>query len=128
MVTKNPFYNVHVKDFRNFMKDIKKVKENITKDYIMDLMIGKYIESEDDFYKFIFKSVINFSFDRFSNLFHEELDENLIPIIFNIIFLFLTQRQKSIKKEMRKDLCTLLYYLNIDIDIYNNIIFDKLFY
>jgi len=117
MVTKNPFYNVHVKDFRNFMKDIKKEKENITKDYIMDSMIEKYIENEDDINRFIFKSVINFSFDRFLNVFHEELDENLIPIIFNIIFLFLTQRQKGIKKEMRRDLCTLFETLKLEVKV-----------
>ena len=116
-VTKNPFYNVHVKDFRNFMKDIKKEKENITKDYIIDSMIEKYIENEDDINRFIFKSVINFSFDRFLNVFHEELDENLIPIIFNIIFLFLTQRQKGIKKEMRKDLCTLFETLKLEVKV-----------
>ena len=117
MVTKNPFYNVHVKDFRNFMKDIKKEKENITKDYIMNSMIEKYIENEDDINRFIFKSVINFSFDRFLNVFHEELDENLIPIIFNIIFLFLTQRQKGIKKEMRRDLCTLFETLKLEVKV-----------
>ena len=45
MVFRNPFYNVYVKDFRKFMKNIKE-EENITKDYIMQEMIEKYIEND----------------------------------------------------------------------------------
>lgn len=117
MVFRNPFYNVHVKDFRKFMKNIKE-EENITKDYIMQEMIEKYIENEEDIHRFIFRSVVNYSFDRFTVVFREnELDDEIIPIIFNIIFLFLTQRQKGIKKEMKTDLCLLFDKIKLEVKV-----------
>ena len=117
MVFRNPFYNVHVKDFRKFMKNIKE-EEKITKDFIMEEMIEKYIENEEDIHRFIFRSVVNFSFDRFSVVFREnELDDEIIPIIFNIIFLFLTQRQKGIKKEMKTDLCLLFDKIKLEVKV-----------
>jgi len=117
MVFRNPFYNVHVKDFRKFMKNIKE-EENITKDYIMQEMIEKYIENEEDIHRFIFRSVVNFSFDRFTVVFREnELDDEIIPIIFNILFLFLTQRQKGIKKEMKNDLCLLFDKIKLEVKV-----------
>ena len=114
-IFKNPFYNVHVKDFRKFMKNIQKKNElNITKDYIMDLIIEKYIQNKSDIY--VFKSVVNFAFDKMNYVFHErESDEEIIPIIFNIIFIFLTQRQKGIKKEMKIDLCILFEKLKLEV-------------
>ena len=117
MVFRNPFYNVHVKDFRKFMKNIKE-EEKITKDFIMEEMIEKYIENEEDIHIFIFRSVVNFSFDRFSVVFREnELDDEIIPIIFNILFLFLTQRQKGIKKEMKNDLCLLFDKIKLEVKV-----------
>ena len=114
-IFKNPFYNVHVKDFRKFMKNIQKKNElNITKDYIMDLIIEKYIQNKSDIY--VFKTVVNFAFDKMNYVFHErESDEEIIPIIFNIIFIFLTQRQKGIKKEMKIDLCILFEKLKLEV-------------
>ena len=117
MVFRNPFYNVHVKDFRKFMKNIKE-EEKITKDFIMEEMIEKYIENEEDIHRFIFRSVVNFSFDRFFVVFREnELDDEIIPIIFNILFLFLTQRQKGIKKEMKNDLCLLFDKIKLEVKV-----------
>ena len=117
MVFRNPFYNVHVKDFRKFMKNIKE-EEKITKDFIMEEMIEKYIENEEDIHRFIFRSVVNFSFDRFTVVFREnELDDEIIPIIFNILFLFLTQRQKGIKKEMKNDLCLLFDKIKLEVKV-----------
>ena len=117
MVFRNPFYNVHVKDFRKFMKNIKE-EEIITKDFIMEEMIEKYIENEEDIHRFIFRSVVNFSFDRFTVVFREnELDDEIIPIIFNILFLFLTQRQKGIKKEMKNDLCLLFDKIKLEVKV-----------
>ena len=117
MVFRNPFYNVHVKDFRKFMKNIKE-EEKITKDFIMEEMIEKYIEKEEDIHRFIFRSVVNFSFDRFTVVFREnELDDEIIPIIFNILFLFLTQRQKGIKKEMKNDLCLLFDKIKLEVKV-----------
>ena len=117
MVFRNPFYNMHVKDFRKFMKNIKE-EENITKEYIMQEMIEKYIENEEDIHRFIFRSVVNFSFDRFNVVFRNNgLDDEIIPIIFNILFLFLTQRQKGIKKEMKNDLCLLFDKIKLEVKV-----------
>ena len=104
-----------MKDFRKFMKNIQKKNElNITKDYIMDLIIEKYIQNKSDIY--VFKTVVNFAFDKMNYVFHErESDEEIIPIIFNIIFIFLTQRQKGIKKEMKIDLCILFEKLKLEV-------------
>ena len=120
MVIKNPFYKGHVKDFRKFMKNIKKENTKLIneKDYILEKMIEKYIDKYDHINQFMFKSVVNFSFKRFSNVFHEnELDGDVVPIIFNIIFLFLTQRQIGIKKEMKFDLCQLFEKIKMNIKV-----------
>ena len=111
LVTENPFYNVNIKDFRKFMKQFKgkeisvesemnEDEPKITKEYIMEKMIEKYLEKSEDAVIYIFTSVVNFSFERFSKVFRgNEFDEEIIPIIFNIIFIFLTQRQKGKKKK-----------------------------
>ena len=129
LVTKNPFYNVHIKDFRKFMKQFKAVPSSevsepdedepqITKEYIMEKIIEKYLENNEEIYKYLFRSVVNFSFERFSKVFHgNEFDEEIIPIIFNIIFIFLTQRQKGLKKEMKLDLCILFEKIKLKVEI-----------
>ena len=129
LVTKNPFYNVHIKDFRKFMKQFKAVPSSevsepdedepqITKEYIMEKIIEKYLENSEEIYKYLFRSVVNFSFERFSKVFHgNEFDEEIIPIIFNIIFIFLTQRQKGLKKEMKLDLCILFEKIKLKVEI-----------
>jgi hypothetical protein len=132
LVTENPFYNVNIKDFRKFMKQFKgkeisvesemnEDEPKITKEYIMEKMIEKYLEKSEDAVIYIFTSVVNFSFERFSKVFRgNEFDEEIIPIIFDIIFIFLTQRQKGIKKEMRTDLCILFERIKLKVDVEDN--------
>ena len=121
IIFKNPFYSINIKEFLKFMKKIKKEKEelNITKDYIMDLIIKEYIKDNNNIY--IFKNIINFAFNRLSHVFHEnELDEDIIPIIFKIVFIFLTKKQKGIKKEMKIDLCLLFEKIKLEIKVEGN--------
>jgi hypothetical protein len=116
-IFKNPFYKVQVKDFRKFMKNFKSDNDNnlkITKDYILDNIIRIYFPPQNDINLFLFTSVVNFSFDRFAKVFRE-IDEDIMRIIFTIIFLFLTERQKGIKKEMKTDLCVLFEKLKLEV-------------
>ena len=116
-IFKNPFYKVQVKDFRKFMKNFKSDNDNnlkITKDYILDNILKIYFPPQNDINLFLFTSVVNFSFDRFAKVFRE-IDEDIMRIIFTIIFLFLTERQKGIKKEMKTDLCVLFEKLKLEV-------------
>ena len=113
----NPFYQVHVKDFRKFLKNLRTNNDSkITKEYVIDNIIETYFEDPNDINLFLFKSVINFAFERFTLVFHE-IDEEIICIIFTIVFLFLTERQKGINKEMKTDLCELFEKLKLDIKL-----------
>ena len=113
----NPFYQVHVKDFRKFLKNLRTNNDSkITKEYVLDNIIETYFEDPNDINLFLFKSVINFAFERFTLVFHE-IDEEIICIIFTIVFLFLTERQKGINKEMKTDLCELFEKLKLDIKL-----------
>ena len=116
-IFKNPFYHVQVKDFRKFIKNFKSDNDNnlkITKDYILDNILRIYFPPQNDINLFLFKSVVDFSFDKLANVFRE-IDEDIIRIIFTIIFLFLTERQKGIKKEMKTDLCILFEKLKLEV-------------
>ena len=111
----NPFYQVQVKDFRKFIKNIKNDNDSkITKDYILEKIIDSYFEDPNDINSFLFRSVVNFSFEKFTYVF-PLIDEEIIRIIYTIIFLFLTERQKGIKKEMKTDLCELFEKLKLDV-------------
>ena len=117
-IISNPFYEVHVKEFRKFLKSLKTEKEEnkITKDYIMNGIIDTYFQKQKDINLYIFKTVINYSFNRFNSIFRD-MDEEVIIIINTIIFLFLTKRQKGIKKEMEKDLCKLFDNIRLDLKV-----------
>ena len=111
----NPFYQVQVKDFRKFIKNFQNDNDSkITKDYILEKIIDSYFEDPNDINSFLFRSVVNFSFEKFTYVF-PLIDEEIIRIIYTIIFLFLTERQKGIKKEMKTDLCELFEKLKLDV-------------
>ena len=117
-ITTNPFYEVHLKEFRKFLKSLKNEEKQedkiITKDFILDKIIETYFEKQSDINLFLFKTVINYSFYRFNSVFHN-MDEEIILIIYTIIFLFLTKRQKAIKKEIENDLCKLFEKIKLEL-------------
>ena len=94
---------MNIKDFRKFMKQFKgkeisvesemnEDEPKITKEYIMEKIIEKYLEKSEDAVIYIFTSVVNFSFEIFSKVFRgNEFDEEIIPIILylNIYAVFL---------------------------------------
>ena len=119
LIFDNPFYKVHIKDFHKFMKNLKHLEDfNLTKDEITQKIIEKYFEEQKEMYKYIFKSVVDFTFSRLKFVFREKtIDDKLTSIIFNIIFTFSTQKQKGVKKELRIDLCELFEVLKLEIKV-----------
>ena len=117
-IISNPFYEVHVKEFRKFLKSLKNEEEEEDKinttDYILERIIETYFEKQSDINLFLFKTVINYSFKRFNSVF-DNMDEETIILLYTIIFLFLTKRQKAIKKEMENDLCKLFEKIKLEI-------------
>ena len=90
LIFDNPFYKIHIKDFHKFMKNLKHLEDfNMTKDEITQKIIEKYFQEQKEMYKYIFKSVVDFTFSRLKFVFREKtIDDKLTSIIFNIIFTF----------------------------------------
>ena len=116
LISNNPFYNINIKDYRKFMHNLKsEIEGDLTKEDILDKTIEKYFNNRSNMDIYIYKSVVELSLKYFSIIFKG--DHEIIPLIFNILFVFLTQKQKGIKKEMKKDIYLIFDKIKLEIKL-----------
>ena len=96
LIEENPFYNISIKEFQNFMKEKEKEKEQknnkITIENLSKNIIARFFK-EENIINYAFKNVASFSYSKIRWLYNK--DEKITKLIFYFIFLFLTKKQRD---------------------------------
>jgi hypothetical protein len=119
LITNNPFYDISLSDFENFLNSLndKAIEENnYNKEKIIDEIITKYLENEENFTKELFKDVVNNLSSKFDNILQDNKD--LIILILFFLYLFLSDNQAG-KRKLFKEKIKILFN-KTDINIKNN--------
>jgi hypothetical protein len=116
LITKNPFYDISLSDFENFINSLndKAIEENnYNKEKIIDEIITKYLENEENFTKKLFKDVVNNLSSKFDNILQNNKD--LIILILFFLYLFLSDNQAGKRKLFKEKIKILFNKTNINI-------------
>ena len=110
LIKNNPFFNIPIKDFNNFM--LEESKKNNTIEEISNNINNKFFEEEENITKCIFKNVAQFSYSKFRYIFKNDKEINIL--IFYFIYLFLTKEQKERNQFLYEQVYKLLEKIKID--------------
>ena len=110
LIKNNPFFNISIKDFDNFMEE--ESKKNNTIEEISKNIIIKFFEEEENIIDCIFKNVAQFSYSKLRYIFKNDKEINIL--IFYFIYLFLTEDQKGRNQFLYEKVYKLLEKIKID--------------
>jgi len=91
LIKNNPFFNISIKDFNNFMEEESKKNNSIEE--ISKNIISEFFKEEENIIDCIFKNVAQFSYSKLRYIFKN--DKEIKILIFYFIYLFLTGNQKG---------------------------------
>jgi len=91
LIKNNPFFNISIKDFNNFMEEESKKNNSIEE--ISKKIITEFFEEEENIIDCIFKNVAQFSYSKLRYIFKNDKEINIL--IFYFIYIFLTGNQKG---------------------------------
>lgn len=91
LIKNNPFFNISIKDFNNFMEEESKKNNSIEE--ISKNIITEFFEEEENIIDCIFKNVAKFSYSKLRYIFKNDKEINIL--IFYFIYIFLTGNQKG---------------------------------
>ena len=110
LIKNNPFFNIPIKDFNNFM--LEESKKNNTIEEISNNINNKFFEEEENITDCIFKNVAQFSYSKLRYIFKNDKEINIL--IFYFIYLFLTKEQKERNQFLYEQVYKLLEKIKID--------------
>ena len=133
LIEKNPFYDISLTYFENIFVSIKNNLDDKNKnrhDYnneIIDEIIKAFYNDGKNYIKELSKKVINYALINYNFGLDQEQNNNLIEIIIELIFVFLTNNQKGKKDMFRKNLIEILKNIKQNKDDNNKYMKENIF-
>lgn len=133
LIEKNPFYDISLTYFENIFVSIKNNLDDKNKnrhDYnneIIDEIIKAFYNDGKNYIKELSKKVINYTLINYNFGLDQEQNNNLIEIIIELIFVFLTNNQKGKKDMFRKNLIEILKNIKQNKDNNNKYMKENIF-
>ena len=133
LIEKNPFYDISLTYFENIFVSIKNNLDDKNKnrhDYnneIIDEIIKAFYNDGKNYIKELYKKVINYALINYNFGLEQEQNNNLIEIIIELIFVFLTNNQKGKKDMFRKNLIEILKNIKQNKDNNNKYMKENIF-
>ena len=133
LIEKNPFYDISLTYFENIFVSIKNNLDDKNKnrhDYnneIIDEIIKAFYNNGKNYIKELIKKVINYALINYNFGLEQEQNNNLIEIIIELIFVFLTNNQKGKKDMFRKNLIEILKNIKQNKDDNNKYMKENIF-
>ena len=110
LIKNNPFFNISIKDFNNFMEEESKKNNSIEE--ISKNIITEFFEEEENIIDCIFKNVAKFSYSKLRYIFKNDKEINIL--IFYFIYIFLTGNQKGRNQLLYEKIKKLLEKIKIN--------------
>ena len=133
LIEKNPFYDISLTYFENIFVSIKNNLDDKNKnqhDYnneIIDEIIKAFYNDGKNYIKELYKKVINYALINYNFGLDQEQNNNLIEILIELIFVFLTNNQKGKKDMFRKNLIEILKNIKQNKDDNNKYMKENIF-
>ena len=133
LIEKNPFYDISLTYFENIFVSIKNNLDDKNKnqhDYnneIIDEIIKAFYNDGKNYIKELYKKVINYALINYNFGLDQEQNNNLIEILIELIFVFLTNNQKGKKDMFRKNLIEILKNIKQNKDNNNKYMKENIF-
>ena len=133
LIEKNPFYDISLTYFENIFVSIKNNLDDKNKnqhDYnneIIDEIIKAFYNDGKNYIKELSKKVINYALINYNFGLDQEQNNNLIEILIELIFVFLTNNQKGKKDMFRKNLIEILKNIKQNKDNNNKYMKENIF-
>ena len=133
LIEKNPFYDISLTYFENIFVSIKNNLDDKNKnqhDYnneIIDEIIKAFYNDGKNYIKELSKKVINYALINYNFGLDQEQNNQLIEIIIELIFVFLTNNQKGKKDMFRKNLIEILKNIKQNKDDNNKYMKENIF-
>ena len=110
LIKGNPFYDIPISKFKSTLDPLNdkviKGEEYVSNENIIEEIISKYLESQENFIKILFKDVLNEAILKFKNLF--PYDKDIIIIILYLLYIFLSNNQAGKRELFKKQIAILI--------------------
>lgn len=118
LIKVNPFYDISLKDFQKTINEIKNKiinENNFDNDNIIDEIISKYFQREENFVKVLFKNFVKCSISKFYGILPIK-DNDIIILILYFLYIFLSKIQPGKKNLFKEKIKVLLNKTKYDIN------------